>query len=190
MNYRKIWENNFGPIPKDEFGFSYEIHHIDGDHLNNDINNLKLVTIKEHLLIHLEQNDWGAAALIAKRLGLGPEHISKIQFGKKRPGIGGAKKGNIPWNKNKKKCFSENTIQKFKKTRSGKRFGKTKISDEICKQILQNFNEKPYLPNIGKKLANGKILTYERAFSKMCFQKYNISEAQMYNIITGKRNVL
>ena len=41
--YRKIWESYYGPIPKDENGISYEIHHIDGNRDNNDINNLKLV---------------------------------------------------------------------------------------------------------------------------------------------------
>ena len=27
MNYRKLWESNFGTIPSDEFGRTYEIHH-------------------------------------------------------------------------------------------------------------------------------------------------------------------
>ena len=93
MNYRRLWESHYGPIPKDEEGFSYEIHHIDGDHKNDNISNLKLVTIKEHLNIHLQQEDWFAAALIAKRIGLGPDYISSLQRGKKRPGVGGRKKG-------------------------------------------------------------------------------------------------
>lgn len=37
--------------------------------------------------------------LISKRMGLSPSHLSDIQRGKKRPGVGGAKKGRIPWNK-------------------------------------------------------------------------------------------
>ncbi len=28
--YRKLWEINYGEIPKDEFGRTYEIHHLDG----------------------------------------------------------------------------------------------------------------------------------------------------------------
>lgn len=39
--YRKIYENHFGPIPKDKDGRSYEIHHIDGNRKNNEISNLK-----------------------------------------------------------------------------------------------------------------------------------------------------
>lgn len=47
--YRKIYVNHFGPIPKDITGRSYEIHHIDGNHLNNDPNNLKAVSITRTL---------------------------------------------------------------------------------------------------------------------------------------------
>ena len=43
--YRKIYENHYGTIPKDENGRSYEIHHIDVNHSNNDLHNLKLVSI-------------------------------------------------------------------------------------------------------------------------------------------------
>ncbi len=76
LKYRKIYENHFGPIPKDENNRSYEIHHIDGDHTNNDPSNLKAVTIQEHYDIHHVQGDWGACYLIAIRLQLSPEEIS------------------------------------------------------------------------------------------------------------------
>jgi hypothetical protein len=33
--YRKIYEQNYGHIPKDSAGRTYEIHHIDGNHKNN-----------------------------------------------------------------------------------------------------------------------------------------------------------
>ena len=45
---RKIYIKHFGNIPKDGDGRSYEIHHIDGNHSNNDPSNLRAVTIKEH----------------------------------------------------------------------------------------------------------------------------------------------
>lgn len=189
MNYRKLWINTYGPIPVDEDGFSYEIHHIDGNHNNNDIHNLKLVTIKEHLDIHLRQEDWFAASLIAKRLGLGPDYTSNLQAGKKRPGVGGVKKGNIPWNRGKANCFSQETILKFQNTRKGKRYGPPKISDDECRNILHIFNLRPELKLANTKSKNGKIITYERAFAKTYHKKYLITEVQMYNIITGKRHV-
>lgn len=66
--HRRIWEAHNGRIPVDEKGRSYEIHHIDGNHDNNDIDNLKCVSIEEHYKIHLNQGDIVEAALVAKRM--------------------------------------------------------------------------------------------------------------------------
>lgn len=79
-NYRKIWAEHNGPIPKDENGRSYEIHHIDGNHSNNHIDNLKLVTIEEHYQIHFNQGDYSAASMIAKRMSetLSSKELSNI----------------------------------------------------------------------------------------------------------------
>jgi general stress protein YciG len=68
MNYRKIWERHHGPIPVDEFGVSYEIHHIDGDRTNNDLSNLSCVSIVEHFSIHHSQGDWQAAERILQKI--------------------------------------------------------------------------------------------------------------------------
>lgn len=79
MSYRKIWESVYGPIPKDENGRSYEIHHIDGNHSNNSVENLKLVTIEEHYNIHLQQKDYGACWSIANRMNVPVEVSKKLQ---------------------------------------------------------------------------------------------------------------
>lgn len=75
-NYRKIWEAHNGPIPKDADDRSYEIHHIDGNHSNDAIENLKLVTIQEHYDIHLAQGDYGACLAIIMRMNV-PVALSK-----------------------------------------------------------------------------------------------------------------
>ena len=68
-NYRKIWEAHHGPIPVDELGRSYDIHHKDGNRNNNSIDNLQCVSIEEHYKIHLEQKDYFAAKLVGYRAG-------------------------------------------------------------------------------------------------------------------------
>jgi hypothetical protein len=75
-NYRKIYEQHYGPIPVDEDGRRYDIHHIDGDHSNNDPANLMAVTIQGHYDIHYSQGDWGACLAIAMRFQITPEEKS------------------------------------------------------------------------------------------------------------------
>lgn len=77
-SYRKIWIDHNGPIPRDQDGRSYEIHHIDGDHSNCDISNLKLVTIQEHYDLHYAQGDWGACFMMGERMRLSPEVLSDL----------------------------------------------------------------------------------------------------------------
>jgi len=76
--HRKIYENHYGPIPRDEYGRSYEIHHIDGNHSNNDIKNLACVSIEEHYRIHKEQGDIKACLIMSKRMKLSPEEKSRL----------------------------------------------------------------------------------------------------------------
>lgn len=48
-NYRKVYEQHHGPIPE-----GYHIHHIDGNHENDDPSNLMAVTPEEHARLHIE----------------------------------------------------------------------------------------------------------------------------------------
>lgn len=78
-NYRKIYENHHGPIPKEDNGRSYEIHHKDNNHNNNDPANLVAVTIQEHYDIHYTQGDYGACYLIAtQRMCMSPKELSEL----------------------------------------------------------------------------------------------------------------
>jgi hypothetical protein len=63
-NYVRIWEEYNGQkLPEGK-----EIHHIDGNHDNNDPNNLLVVTIEQHLEIHQKQKDYGAVQAILMRM--------------------------------------------------------------------------------------------------------------------------
>jgi hypothetical protein len=76
---RKAWVEFHGrPIPKDETGRSYDIHHIDGDPWNNSKENLVALHIKVHYETHFVQEDWNACKLIAKRMKMPPELISEL----------------------------------------------------------------------------------------------------------------
>lgn len=66
--YRLIYEQHFGPIPCDTEGLPYDIHHIDGNRKNNDISNLKAVSLQEHYDIHESQGDIGACRAIRLRM--------------------------------------------------------------------------------------------------------------------------
>lgn len=77
-NYRKIYEQHYGKIPKDETGRSYQIHHIDGNRDNNNITNLKCVSIKEHYDIHYNQGDWGACYLIGRKMKISISILSEL----------------------------------------------------------------------------------------------------------------
>ena len=72
--HRRIYEDYHNVrLPSD-----VEIHHIDGNHDNNDIINLKPVSIEEHYQIHYSQGDWAACLLMSHRMKINPEEKSKL----------------------------------------------------------------------------------------------------------------
>ena len=107
-NYRKIWEDANGPIPKDELGRSYEIHHIDGNRKNNDLSNLMCVSIQEHYDIHKNQKDYIAAFIIAQRL-----HLSKDEMDILTKQMAKSKIGSISWSKGKTGVYSKETLKRI-----------------------------------------------------------------------------
>lgn len=175
-SYRKIWEHYYGPIPVDEDGRSYEIHHKDGDRNNNHIENLLCVSIKEHYDIHYEQGDYGACVMIAKRMELPPEHLSQIQTGAKRPGVGGVKKGTIPWNKGKSGYKLNLSEDARRRMGSGNRNGGP-LNDEVAQTILKQYTDKIHIDDerINKVQRNGKLFTYKRSFCEKISKEYNVT---------------
>jgi hypothetical protein len=188
MNHRTIWKKHFGEIPKDSDGRPFEIHHINGDHKDNRIENLKCVAIKEHYDIHYNNGDYGACVMIAKRMNLSVDFISQIQKGVKRPGVGGVKKGNIPWNKNKKgyMLHSKETKSLLSEKSSGENNPKSKLTEMDVKNIIDSYLKRPNVPDVGKIMRNGVEMSYDRSFSIQYSKMYDISPENVERIIKRK----
>jgi len=186
-NYRKIYESYYGPIPKDNEGRTFEIHHIDGNRNNNSIENLKAVSIQEHYDIHYKNGDYGACVMIAKRLNLPKDYMSNIQKGKKRPGIGGVKKGTPSKFKGIKRG-SLNISEEGLKRQSEARKRNNKITDEDAIKIRDYYAKKIKIDHFlfGKMRRNGKLFSYESVFCSHFSQIYNVSPQYIRRIITGK----
>ena len=93
-NYRAIYESHYGPIPIEENGRTYHIHHINGNHSNNDPTNLKAVTIQDHYDIHYSQGDWVACHRLAAIMKYTPNEISELAKKNVREQL---KNGKHPW---------------------------------------------------------------------------------------------
>ena len=78
INYRKLYKEFYGEIPKDENGRSFEIHHKDGNSHNNSKENLMALSIQDHFNVHFEQGDFGACIKIATKMKLPAGDLSKI----------------------------------------------------------------------------------------------------------------
>jgi hypothetical protein len=184
--HRKIWEEYYGSIPKDHEGRTYEIHHIDGNRNNNDITNLKCVSIREHFNIHQMQEEFGACAMIMKRMDIPTEKISNIQKGIKRPGIGGVKKGTIPWNKGKKIFVSEELKIKRSKNSTGELNSKSKLKETQVIEILELYFSRPKLESEGMTQRNGRVDSYEWSFSKFYADTYQLTPTALMRLLTKK----
>ena len=127
-NYLKIYELHYGPIPYDSEGRKYEIHHIDGNHSNNDPTNLKAVSLQEHYDIHYSQGDYGACALMAFRMNLTSDELSIIRS---KAALKRVENGTHPW-KDKERMKKQNQI----KTAAGKN---PFSNPDIVKKQFENF---------------------------------------------------
>lgn len=186
--YRKIWESAHGPIPRDSQNRSYEIHHIDGNHSNNSLDNLQLVTIQEHYEIHFNQKDYGACNQILLRMNLPPSELSRrisesnrLRVGDKNPFYG--------------KKHTVETINLIKSKLTNKTYGprsestKTAISNALSgkvktsehkKSIKAAHNTQEYLDKMYK-----RIIVDETEYKsvKDAIEYSGLSRSQIYNLI-------
>ena len=190
--YRKIYEQHYGPIPIDEKGRTFEIHHIDGNRENNNPSNLKCVSIQEHYNIHYTQGDYSACIRILNRMNMSSEEISKkaseinIQRAKEGKHPSQTKKfkdkmrlvkikefesGNHPF------CDTKN-LSKWAKKGSEERvkngthhFLSGKIQSQTANQLLEkgqhNFQKRVVCPHCGK---DGRIGPMKQKHFNNCKQ--------------------
>jgi len=103
-----------------------------------------------------------------------------------REGIGGVKKGYTPWNKNKKGCFSEETISHFSAIRKGKIWKPTKLNASIVTHLRELYDKKIEIEGVGEKMKNGKYMSYTQAFSIKYAEVYNTTKENIRRIIERK----
>ena len=178
MNYRKLWESNFGSIPTDEFGRTYEIHHKDGNNENNNLDNLMCVSIQEHYDIHFKQGDYFACMLMSERMSLSQEDIKILtklamskrdQTGEKNPMWGKSTSETVKkcWD-NRDEQYRENFGKKVSETRkklgsaSGSKnpmYGRSAVTErklrwynngENSVYISEGTQQEGYVPGRGK----------------------------------------
>jgi hypothetical protein len=98
-NYRKVYKVHNGPIPIDQNGKRYHIHHIDGNRANNHFTNLIALSIEDHYQIHFDQQDWNACIKLYAQMGKSNQETSELaqtlskQYGWKPP----SQKGKRYW---------------------------------------------------------------------------------------------
>ena len=203
MNYRKLWESIHGIIPKDSLGRTFDIHHIDGNHKNNSIDNLICLSLEDHYKIHLKQfeetkseKEFRSLIFLSSRINKSVNNltgwtvsqetkykISKTLTGTKRP---------------------EEVIKKFKEKLKGYKWTEEQINSRV--EGLKNFykeNDRESRSEWRKNISEshkGKILSDE---TKLKLSKYNskltdnevleiidlINSGKTYKSISEKYNI-
>lgn len=136
--HRRVWHNHHGDIPFDKNGISYEIHHINGNHNDNRIENLACLSISEHYDIHYKQGDRFACESILLR-AKGHLEKPKLEY----------KKEHHPMFGKRHTKASREKISKSHHNVSGENnpmFGKSH-SEETCKRISKSKQGKPGTPH-------------------------------------------
>lgn len=75
---RELWAALYGPIPVDENGVTFDIHHVDFNPNNNAPSNWKALSIADHYQVHRDNKDWYSALLISYRLKKKPNDLTAV----------------------------------------------------------------------------------------------------------------
>ena len=154
--HRLIYEDYYNiEIPKD-----FIIHHRDGNKLNNNIDNLQMMTRAEHRALHYKEQK--------PRIGYTPSEETKQKIGNAHKGL----------------KHSDETKQKMSASRKGKNnpfYGKRHSKETITKIIEQQKGEKscmwkPYARLIKKGFNDGKQVFGLKFNGKMLKTSYHKSK--------------
>jgi len=146
--YRKIYQQHYGKIPKDSNGRTFDIHHINGNHNDNRIENLIALSIQDHYKIHYEQGDWYACYIMSKTMNLSPIEMTELSKKANQKRINN-KTHNFLGENHPMKIRSKNGTHHFlgqnfikKQYSEGKNANQIKFSCIFCKNIFSfsNFN--------------------------------------------------
>ena len=185
--YRDIWTSAHGSIPHDEDGRTYEIHHRNGVHSDDRLENLECLSIQEHFDCHVEMGDPFGAMFIAQRMGKPPSYLADLQRGQKRDPSIGAKisvtlRANLLSGKTIPSFTNRNhrpeTKARYSEIRKNRRHS-SKLSATDVLEMRRFFERKPEVPH-----GRG---TYERKVAKILHEQFpSVTILAIINILTGK----
>ena len=157
-----------------------ELHHIIPKSLggSNDSSNLVFLTAKEHCVAHQLLCRYGDTNQRIKmthamhRFLITNKTVSKALRNSTRKRI--AEVCSIKSKGSNNPCYGL----------KGKNHPTALAKKQLHENVLEFYKTRPDL-KFGYVTKNGKILTYERAFSKHFCKKYNMTDVALYNIITN-----
>ncbi len=170
VNYRKIYENHYGKIPK-----YYHIHHIDGNPFNNDISNLQCVSAEEHAEIN--KNEFTKWASVGGKKGGDLTRDLKLGF------HSGTEEEKIQWAKNAsskvdRKKHSEILKEGYKSGRIinwTKLYSKEEVHERISSGDPGKSNRGKPAWNSGKKMKLSNPELARQRKSESAFKKKKVN---------------
>jgi len=146
-----------------------------------EFDNLDKATLaeSEHIFLHnTYKNGWNKTS--------GGEY--KNNSGYERKGIGGVFKGNVPWNKGKfgYKLHNEETLKKLSSINCGEFNRNSKLCEDDVSFIISEYIRHPDINDVGKVMRNGRLMSYERAFSLKYAKEFNVTPENITRILKKK----
>ena len=152
-DYRKIYERYYQASLLE----GVDIHHIDGNHSNNDPKNLQAVTLEEHYEIHKSQNDYYACVMISQRMKIKPTDWQQMaQENGRKSAIKNINNGVglLTWIKNNSDLVRE------MRSANGKKSGKKAVEKKLGIHALTK-EEKIAIASKGGKAASDRGLGFK-----------------------------